>query len=271
MICSFELLEENLHTALSVFARETLRLPGLLLVSSGVRFATFNAAMLTAPATTARELEDRLRAAATWFQDRGLPWSVWLCEDWLAGHVQRAAPRILAEAGLHLMSRMPGMAAEGIRPPLRPLPPLACCRVADETTRFAFDHIMSVTFNVPFDVSRQIYGSEQTWGGGMAGYLGLLDGIPVSTAATVVAGGAVGLYAVATLPGFQGQGYAEAVVRHALAASGVERSVLEATPAGVALYARLGFKPVTRYSISVTGYAFTNLMSPGGRLNTPRL
>ncbi|MEK7406435.1 MAG: GNAT family N-acetyltransferase [Acidobacteriota bacterium] len=261
MTCSFQLIEENLHAALSVFARAKLRLPGLLLVSSGVRFATFNAALLTAPVASAGELEGRLRAASAWFQDRGLPWSVWLCEDWLAGRLQRAAPRILAEAGLHLMTRMPGMAAEGIRPPLRPLPPLVCRRVADETTRFAFDHIMSVAFNVPFDVSRQIYGAEQTWGGGMSGYLGLLDGNPVSTAATVVAGGAVGLYAVATLPGFQGKGYAEAVVRHALAASGIERCVLEATSAGVALYARLGFKPVTRYSVSVTGYTTSKFMA----------
>jgi len=261
VIFSFEVLELNLRAALGVFSRarpdgEVRELPGLELICSGVRFSTFNAVVLTDPADSEDELGARLREAREYFRRRGLPWSLWLCESWLNRKLRRSAGRVLEAAGLRLLVRMPAMVAERLRPPSRRLPELVFRKVGDETTRRAFAEIMSATFAVPAALAYQVYGAEATWRDGFTGWVGYLEGMAVTTAATRVAAGAVGLYAVGTLPAFRGQGCAEAAVRHALhqaqTASGIETSVLQSTPAGLRLYEKLGYRRVTDYSVYVS-------------------
>jgi ribosomal protein S18 acetylase RimI-like enzyme len=71
----------------------------------------------------------------------------------------------------------------------------------------------------------------------------------VATAATVTAAGAVGVYNVATLPAHRRRGHGEAVVRYAVEQarqqSGCERTILQATQYGLALYLSMGYKTVT--------------------------
>ena len=68
----------------------------------------------------------------------------------------------------------------------------------------------------------------------------------------MVSAGAVGLYGVATLPDRGGRGYAEALIRHALAQArqrhGVERTILQACTEALPLYLRLGYRMVTHFS-----------------------
>lgn len=75
----------------------------------------------------------------------------------------------------------------------------------------------------------------------------------MATAAMLIAGGVIGVYAVGTLPQHQRKGCGEAVMRHALeqahAESGLERSVLQASAAGFHLYQRMGYRTVTRYAV----------------------
>ena len=58
---------------------------------------------------------------------------------------------------------------------------------------------------------------------------------------------------MAPLPGSRRQGFGEAVMRHALAEvrreRGMERVILQSTPAGLALYERMGFRTVTRVAV----------------------
>jgi len=58
---------------------------------------------------------------------------------------------------------------------------------------------------------------------------------------------------VATLPGSQRRGFGEAVMRHALAEvrkeRGLERVILQSTPAGLRLYERMGFRQVARVAV----------------------
>lgn len=263
MSCGFEVLEENLRATLSVFSRareqgEVRQYPGVAVVCSAVRFTTFNAALLTAPVPSVEEFERRLALARTYFRGRSLPWSVWLCEDWLNKEVRRKSRVVMEEAGMRLLVEMPGMTAERLRPPARRLPNLDFRRVQDGRTREAFEAIMTAAFEVPAAISRQIYGAEQTWEDGLTGWVGHLDGCPVVTAATRVAGGVIGLYAVGTLPAFRGQGCAEAAVRHAIgqagAATGITQSVLQSTAAGLNLYQKLGYRQVARYSIYASNW-----------------
>jgi predicted acetyltransferase len=75
----------------------------------------------------------------------------------------------------------------------------------------------------------------------------------VTSAATLSTDAAVGVYAVGTPPTHRRKGFAEAIVRQALAeAAGAGRSVLESSEAGLLLYRRLGYRTVTRYAVFAT-------------------
>ena len=107
-------------------------------------------------------------------------------------------------------------------------------------------------FHVPLTWFREVFESESVWAR-FAAYVGYVEGEPVSTAAVVMGGDVAGVYNVATLPGHQRRGYGEAVMRHAIADArrehGVERTILQSTPAGLRLYERMGFRTVTRVSV----------------------
>jgi ribosomal protein S18 acetylase RimI-like enzyme len=83
-----------------------------------------------------------------------------------------------------------------------------------------------------------------------------VDKEPVSTTAIVKGGSVLGVYNVATMPGYQHRGYGEAVMRHALIDTGrqhgIERVILQSTPAGYRLYERMGFRTVTKVAVYST-------------------
>ena len=257
----FRAMEENLRATLGVFAQAkpegtTCALEGIAVAHSTVDFAMFNAAVLTAPAETQEQLEARLRLASGYFAERGSPWSVWLCDSWLGRPLRVKAAAILARAGLRRIAELPGMQAEGVLPASRALPAVECRRVAGQETREDFNHIMSVAFGVPMDISRQIYVSERTWTGPLRGYVGYSGGKAVATTAVVCAAGVVGVYAVGTLPEHRRQGYAEAVMRFALEQAredaGLVPTVLQSSDAGFRLYRKMGYQPLARYLVYAT-------------------
>src|SRR5208283_390985 len=94
---------------------------------------------------------------------------------------------------------LPGMVAEHIAPPVKPLPALTVRRVGDTATREAFCAIGSVCFHVPVPWFREVFDNGAVWEK-FAGYVGYRDEEPVSTAAIVIGGGAIGVYNVATMP-----------------------------------------------------------------------
>ncbi|MEO7649899.1 MAG: GNAT family N-acetyltransferase, partial [Bryobacteraceae bacterium] len=69
----------------------------------------------------------------------------------------------------------------------------------------------------------------------------------------VTAGGAIGVYNVATIPAYRRRGFGEAVMRHAIEAarseSGEERTILQATEHGLSLYLSMGYKVVTNVAV----------------------
>ena len=75
--------------------------------------------------------------------------------------------------------------------------------------------------------------------------IGLLDGVPVASASVMVAGGAAGIYNVATLEPARGRGIGAAmtaaVVRRG-AARGLSLATLQASDMGRPIYERLGFR-----------------------------
>ncbi len=254
----FEILDANLRATLAIFALaktggDILDAFGLSLVCSGVRYSMFNTATLTAPVVSARDFEKKLVRAAEFFRRRGLPWSLWLCGDWIPPELHGAVEAACASFGLEIVAELPGMEAGRLTPPAHKLPPLECVRVSDAETRAAFNSVMWLAFGVPQSVSREIYESESTWRGALEGYVGYLDGDPICTTATLVNAGVIGVYAVGTLPAYQRRGCGEMIMRHALreaqARYGLERTILESSAAGYSLYERMGYRTITQYVV----------------------
>jgi ribosomal protein S18 acetylase RimI-like enzyme len=254
----FHIVEENLRESFRLLAVSRPRgdvreAPGVTIASSGVTFQMFNAAFLSKPVEGERDLDRRIVTAQVHFGARQLGWSYWVCEDWLDKKARRRESDTFKKRGLYLATVLPGMLAEKLAAPVRPLPRLDVRAVGDPATWTDFCHIGALCFNVPLQWFQEVFEDPKVWQNGFWGYVGYLEGEPVSTAATVVAGGAVGVYNVATVPGQQRRGCGEAVMRHALACArechGIERTVLQSTAQGFDLYRRMGYSVVTSVAV----------------------
>lgn len=255
---AFQVVESNLREAMCFFGHatgtgEVRDLDGLRVIYCGLDYGVFNIGMFSrAPERGA--LEARLEACACYFEQRQAHWSFWLCEDWVSAPRRGHARAALSALGLRQISTAPGMVAEeGLAPARRPLPPLECVPVAELTARQAFGAITATCFDIPMPMIREVYERERAWCGVHRGYLGLARGAPVSIVAVAPAAGSLGIYSLATLPEARRQGYAEALLRAAVAResarTGIQRLVLQSTEAGHSLYRRLGFREVTRFSV----------------------
>jgi ribosomal protein S18 acetylase RimI-like enzyme len=215
----------------------------------------FNAAFLSGPVAHDAELMQRIMLPKVHFNARGLEWAFWVCEDWIAAGTRRRSRTAFSKHGLRHSVDLPGMAAAELRPPVRRLPPIDVRRAATGPVGAAFCSIGSMCFHVPLTWFREVFDSDSVWER-FAAYVGYVDGEPVSTAAVVMGGGAMGVYNVATLPGHQRRGYGEAVMRHAIEDAQREHGagpvILQSTPAGYRLYERMGFRTVTRVAVYST-------------------
>jgi ribosomal protein S18 acetylase RimI-like enzyme len=175
-----------------------------------------------------------------------------VCEDWIEQPARKRSRRWFEHYGLRLSTELPGMIADRILPPVRPLPRIDVRRVRGAPTWNAFCEIGSVCFHVPITWFREVFDNASVWDGFMS-YVGYVDDEPVSTTSIVSGAGVIGVYNVATLPGSRRRGFGEAVMRQALdevrRELGVERVILQSTPAGLALYERMGFRTVARVSV----------------------
>jgi GNAT superfamily N-acetyltransferase len=258
----FRTVERNLRESFRLVAAcrdggEIREVAGVEIASAGAAFQMFNAAFLSAPVTSAVDLDRRILSAAVHFRERRQDWAFWVCH----GLVERQPLRRMANAfereRLYPAAELPGMGAERLLPPHRELPSFEVRRVGDEPTRLAFCDIGAACFHVPIDWFREIFLAEPVWREGFAGFVGYAAGEPVVTAATVTTLDAVGVYNVSTLPAFRRRGYGEALVRYALESArrqtGCERTILQSTPQGLALYERMGYQTLTTVSVFASG------------------
>jgi len=253
----FHNVADNLRESFRVIAAsrppgEVRELRGVSIAAAGVTFQMFNAAFLSEPVSTEAELSQRIMLPSVHFDVRGLEWAYWVCEDWLEPKARRRSRQVFERHGMRHSVDLPGMVAEQVRPVEKGLPKLEVRRVCDHPTRDAFCSIGSVCFHVPIAWFREVFDCDSVWEN-FAGYVGYVNHEPVSTTAIVMGGGAIGVYNVATMPGKQRRGYGEAVMREALAdarhRSGVEKVILQSTPAGFRLYERMGFRTVTTVAV----------------------
>jgi GNAT superfamily N-acetyltransferase len=257
---NFVTVADNLRESFRVIAAsrgvgELRELNGVSIAAAGVTFQMFNAAFLSAPVTSESELARRILMASVHFNARGLEWAYWVCEDWMESRARRRARQMFERHGLRHSVDLPGLVAERVLPPVRKLPYLDVRRVRAGALANDFCGIGSTCFHVPIAWFCEVFDSETVWDRFLS-YVGYVDGEPVSTAAVVVGSGVLGVYNVATIPERQCRGYGEAVMRYALddarRITGIERTILQSTPAGLKLYQRMGYRPVTRVGVYST-------------------
>lgn len=254
----FQAVEENLREAMRCYSfvcddGDVGQLPGVSITSSGVNFSVFNSVMFTSEIEDMNDLERRVNLGEIWFTQRALGRSYWVCDDLIPWTIRRKARKWFETNGMHIVAEPPGMACEQLSPVSRLLPSLDIRPVNDARTRTDFVDVACTVFALPYHVGERIYGAASTWDSPMKGWVGYVSRRPVTIVSTVLGGGAVGIYSLATAPDHQGCGYAEAIMRYALdverAQTGVERTVLQTTRSGRRLYERMGFKVVTKFTV----------------------
>ena len=256
------IITDNLTEAMRFFGRarangEVHEIPGVAVIYCGLDYAAFNAAVMSCPVSAdAAALEQSIKAPADYFETRNLRWSFWYCDDYIAKPLARRTHFLLEQHRMSELTDAPGMIAERLMPPTRTLLPIELRPVSDAVTRSAFAHITSIAFEVPWTVCREVYGSERAWHGSFRGFVGYVNGTAISSTAAVITEDVAGIYSVGTLPGHRGRGYAESLMRQVLAKirdeAGVERTVLQSTRSGQHLYARMGYRQVTNYTVFIT-------------------
>lgn len=160
----------------------------------------------------------------------------WAPADWMAQ---------AADAGLAPSLPVVGMAADRLAPVRRPEPALEWRPVDDERTGAALGIVNAHAYGLPVEQFAPT-GNLALWQGTGHAIVGYDDGVPVTSAATFVTAEMIYVAFVASLPGLQGRGYAEAAMRRAIGAAEAEMGPkplwLHATDMGRPLYAAMGFR-----------------------------
>lgn len=216
--------------------------------------AFMNMAIVTEPVDGVDDLRARIAEAAAYFRGQQLHWMLTVSEDAVASLGPDALNEAAGEASLQYLMPMEGMVASTLAPPVRALPTLTFKPVTDEETWQAVSELNARGYDIPTELMAAAVSVPELWTA-MDGTVGYADGAPASTASVVPIDGIAYVALVATHPEQQKRGYAEAVLRHALArardAHGCERTVLHATPAGRPVYTRMGYQDVMTYHVYV--------------------
>ena len=119
--------------------------------------------------------------------------------------------------------------------------------VMDEETLRIWANIFVNGYGLPFDWEALTFDLWIKFGFDFPfrGYLGYLDGKPVSTSCIIFGGGAAGIYNVSTLPEARGKGLGAAITLKSLQDAremGYRISVLQSSDMGFNIYKKLGFR-----------------------------
>lgn len=206
----------------------------------------FNLWIQARPTATLDELRMMLataakRAAACQHASGGV-----LREDWMPVGWEE----LIKEAGLAPMLAMTGMEASKILPPRRPAPNLEIRRVVDDASARDLATLNATAYGMPVE-SFDCMANMRLWHDDSYACVGYAGGKAVSSAAALPVAGTVYIALVATAPDEQRKGYADAVMRQAIAQGqkimGVETTTLHATDMGQPVYRAMGYTSGARF------------------------
>lgn len=216
---------------------------------AGTSFPFYNAIFLTDLVSDASVLEASVRQAAHYLKAQEKPGLFMVFPEQLSGSAKERFQDILSEANLEVSILGTGMAGDIFPLASDGHPELRFVRISDESTIRTMAELNCAAYDLPAELAGSVAVEQPFWTHDAYGYIAYEGDKAVATATTVVNGDCIYLFAVATLPEAQRQGYGEALARHALqaanTATGIGRAVLHATAAGYPCYVHLGFRPVT--------------------------
>jgi ribosomal protein S18 acetylase RimI-like enzyme len=228
-------------------AADVRDLPGIAVRWAECRFAFLNCLTLTDVGATTGLLEQRLTQAADIMRSKNYPGYLWVFVDLLDGPARTVLNAAADRAGLEYVIPATGMAGDILPIPDPSHPDLIFVRVTTDEHVQALADLNSRAYGLPVEEGRDGFGGSVLLRKQAYAYLGMRDGVPVTTASTLEADGRLIVIMVATDPDCERKGYGEAVTRKALhegaKATGLTRATLHATAAGAPVYPRIGFKP----------------------------
>jgi len=232
-------------------AGRVTRDPDLISTWMGTSWPIGNLSFLARAVEDESDLARRIDVVLDRAAGSALGWMFLVCLQMLPESLQASLEPAMAAKGLAAVLPMTGMTAEALLPPVRPLPHLDLVKVRDSQCRRHFAEINAAAYGMPVESVIETLDPKAFWGPDSHGFVGYLDGRPVTTAKTIAFGDLHYIGLVATLPEMQRQGMAERVMRHSIQAaesnSRVRPLVLHATPFGKPLYEQMGFKPMADF------------------------
>jgi ribosomal protein S18 acetylase RimI-like enzyme len=183
------------------------------------------------------------------------PSMILVCPEWLPAGWEA----ITAELGLVQAMNLTGMETAELLPVRRPAPAaLDIRRVTDVAAARDLAIINAHAYGMPLEMFDCIFNMD-LWHDDSYGFVGYVDGRPVSSAAAFPAAESVYIALVATMPDCHGKGYAEAVMRQAVVAGqqamGTARTTLHASDMGRPLYTSMGYASHAGFVILTEGGA----------------
>ena len=222
---------------------------GVSYMFTGLPIPFFNVAVPTLGPLSAPALEAAARGAMQWASDKNAPWLFIVTNENLEAGVDPAA--VLAPCGLMALLPLTGMIARTIAP-LTTTPAGLRLEVPEDDGGCgdAID-VNSAAYGMDLDACKASLGRGAFWSDHLL-VVGRANGAPATSAAVMLAGGHRYVALVATQPGQQKKGFAEAAMRHALSAAadkfGERPSFLHASDAGRPIYARMGYETVATHT-----------------------
>jgi GNAT superfamily N-acetyltransferase len=223
---------------------------GLECVFSGVPVAFFNVGLVTGRDVSSAELERQGRRACDFAAGQHVPWLFVTTQEALAPGTDAASA--LEACGLTPIMTLTGMEADRVGPVTRMPEGLELTVPRDAAACSSLLDVNSAAYDMDLEPAKALMGSPAFWAPHFP-VLGLAGGGPVSTSAVLMVDGCRYVALVATTPGHQRRGYADAAMRQALDAAaqvhGEVPTFLHATDAGQPVYERMGYRSIATHGV----------------------
>lgn len=217
---------------------------------SGIPIPFFNIAMAAVREESAEGLSERARRACAWAADKGVPWFFVTTHELLGEGVEASA--VLDGCGLVPLMPLTGMMARRVAGAESAPEGLELRLADDEATSEAVVKINSAAYGMDLSAGMEAIGRARFWGEHV-GVVGMRGDEAVSCTAVMMVDGYRYVAFVATQPGHQRKGYADAAMRRALEVAaerhGELPTVLHATAAGKPVYERMGYEVISEHTI----------------------
>jgi GNAT superfamily N-acetyltransferase len=222
---------------------------GIQYIFSGVPISFFNLALLTGSSLSAEALSARGREACAWAAAQSVPWLLMVTHERLESGVDAAAA--LDACGLAVVMPMTGMLA-GTVAAAPTVTGLQLTVPQDDGGCSAILDVNTLAYGMDLEAGKATIGSRRFWKDQFP-VVGVAGGKPVSSATVLMVDGHRYVALVATAPGQQRRGFADATMRRALENAarvhGETPTVLHATDAGRPVYERMGYASISTHTL----------------------